>query len=119
MKLLLDEMLAARIAEQLRGRGRGHDVVAVDENHHLRGLADPDLFDYAQQDGRAIVTYNREDFLALEREYRAREREHHGIVILHPRRFPQGLATTGALIAALAAFDAAGPPYPSFIHWLQ
>jgi len=110
-------MLAAAIAEQLRSHG--HDIVAVDENHHLRGLADPDLFDYAQQDRRAVVTYNREDFLALDREYRASEREHHGIVILHPRRFPQGAATTGALIAALGAFDAAGAPYPSFIYWLQ
>ncbi len=88
-------------------------------NNHLRGLADPDLFDYAQQDGRAIVTYNREDFLALDRAYQTHGREHHGIVILNPRRFPQGGATTGALIAALAAFDAAGAPYPGFIHWLQ
>ncbi len=117
MKFLLDEMLAARIAEQLRRRG--HDVAAVDENHRLRGLADSDLFDCAQQDGRAIVTYNRDDFLALDREYHAHGREHHGIVILNPRRFPQGAATTGALIAALAAFDAAGASYPSFIHWLQ
>ncbi|HWX44501.1 MAG TPA: DUF5615 family PIN-like protein [Solirubrobacteraceae bacterium] len=101
------------------GGWRKHDVAAVDENHHLRGLADPDLFDYAQQHGRAIVTYNREDFLALDREYQSHGRAHHGIVILHPRRFPQGAATIGPLIAALAAFAKSGPPYPSFVHWLQ
>ncbi|MGC2372414.1 MAG: DUF5615 family PIN-like protein [Solirubrobacteraceae bacterium] len=115
MKLLLDEMLSAQIAEQIRGRG--HD--AVDETPELRGLADPDLFVQAQEQERAIVTYNREDFLALDREYRSRQREHHGIVILHPRRFPQGAASIGSLVTALASFVEAGPPYPGFIHWLQ
>jgi hypothetical protein len=117
VKLLLDEMLSARIAGQLRGRG--NDVAAVDEHPDLRGLSDPDLFDHAQRDEFTIVTYNREDFLALDREYRDRGRDHHGIVILHPRRFPQGAATIGKLVAALGVFAAADPPYPGFTHWLQ
>ncbi len=117
MKLLLDEMLSGRIAEQLRGRGC--DVAAVDEHADLRGLSDPDLFDHAQQEERAIITYNREDFLALDREYHGRGRNHCGIVILHPRRFPQGAATIGRIIAALDAFVVEGQPYPGFIHWLQ
>ena len=117
MRLLLDEMLSARIAEQLCERGR--DVTAVDGSPHLRGLADPDLFEHAQSEQRAIVTYNRDDFLALDREYRDRGREHYGIVILNPRRFPQSSATIGALVASLDAFIVAGPPYPSFVHWLQ
>ena len=117
MKLLLDEMLSAQISEQIRARG--HDALAVDETSELRGFADPDLFAQAQEQERAIVTYNREDFLALDREYRSRQREHHGIVILHPRRFPQGTASIGALVTALSIFVEAGSPYPSFIHWLQ
>jgi len=117
VKLLLDEMLSADIAEQLCKRG--HDATAVEESPTVRGLADPDLFDQAQQDGRTLVTYNREDFLALDRTYRNQGRDHHGLVILHPRRFPQGAGTTGALIAALDTFISAGPPYPSFVHWLQ
>lgn len=117
MKLLLDEMLCARIAEQIRACG--HDAVAVDETPELRGLPDPELFAFAQEQVRAIVTYNREDFLALDREYQSRQQEHRGIVILHPRRFPQGTASIGVLVAALASFVEAGPPYPSFIHWLR
>lgn len=117
MKLLLDEMVSTRIAEQLRGRG--HDVLAVGESPSLRGLADPALFAQAQEQQRAIVTYNREDFLALDREYRGRGRPHHGIVILHPRRFPEGAASTGPLVDALSHVLQTGPPYPSFIHWLQ
>jgi hypothetical protein len=53
VKLLLDEMLSAGIAEQVRGRG--HNAVAVDETPELRGLADPDLFAQAQDQERAIV----------------------------------------------------------------
>ncbi len=117
MKLLLDEMLSAAIAEQLRKHD--FDATAVEESFTLRGLADSDLFDQAQQDGRTLVTYNREDFLALDRVYRDQGRDHHGLVILHPRRFPQGAGTMGALIAALRTFISARPPYPSFIHWLQ
>lgn len=117
MKLLLDEMLSAQIAKQIRARG--HDAVAVDETPELRGFADPDLFAQAQEQERTIATYNREDFLALDRDYRSRHQEHHGIVILHPRRFPQGVASIGALVIALASFVETGPPYPSFVHWLQ
>jgi predicted nuclease of predicted toxin-antitoxin system len=117
VRLLLDEMLSAQIAEQIRVRG--HDALAVDKTPELRGLPDQDLFAQAQEQERAIVTYNREDFLALDREYRSRQQEHRGIVILHPRRFPQGAASVGALVTALTSFMEAGPPYPSFIHWLQ
>ncbi len=117
MKLLLDEMLSAAIAEQLRRRGL--DVTAVEESFTLRGLADTDLLDQAQQDGRTLVTYNREDFLALDRAYRGQGQDHRGLVILHPRRFPQGAGTTGALVTALRTVVSTGPPYPSFIHWLQ
>ncbi len=117
MKLLLDEMLSAVIAERLRGRG--YDVSAVQDRSELRGLADPDLFEHAQHEQRAIVTYNRDDFLALDREYRARGRAHHGVIVLNPGRFPQSAATTGHLITALESLLGTGSPYPAFVHWLQ
>lgn len=117
MKLLIDEMLSASVAEQLRQRGR--DVVAVDEQHELRGLSDAELFERAQDGGRVVVTYNRDDFLALDRQYRHQGRGHHGVVILNPRRFPQGKGTIGTLVASLEHFLDAGSPYPSFVHWLQ
>ncbi len=117
MKLLLDEMLSAAISEQLRRRG--HDVAAVTEPPELRGLPDPDLFEHAQQDKRATVTYNREDLLALDRQYRSQGRSHHGIVILSPRRFPQGPRIVGTLTASLERLVLAGPPYPAFVHWLR
>ena len=117
MKLLLDEMISAVVAEQLRGRNR--DVEAVSGRRELRGLTDQDLFEYAQTAERTVVTYNRDDFLELDRRYRGENRQHGGIVILNPTRFPQGPASIGLLVASLDKPVAAGPPYESFIHWLQ
>jgi hypothetical protein len=117
VKLLLDEMLSAVVAERLRGGG--HDVSAVQDRGELRGLADPDLFEHAQHEQRAIVTYTRDDFLALDRGYRARGRAHHGAIILNPSRFPQAAATSGPLITALEALLSTDSPYPAFVHWLQ
>ncbi len=117
MRLLLDEMLSADIAEGLRARGR--DVIAVVEHDELRGLADEEQFERAQSEQRAMVTYNRDDYLEIDRSYRQLGREHAGLVILNAHRFPQGRQTIGALVASLDAFLAAGPPYPSFVHWLQ
>lgn len=117
MKLLLDEMLPATIAEQLRQRDR--DVVAVDERPELRGLPDPEVLELCGREERAIVTYNRDDYIELDRWYRSAERDHSGVVILNPRRFPQGMATIGMLVTSLETFISRGSPYPSFIHWLQ
>ena len=117
MRLLLDEMLPAVIAQQLRNRG--HDVVAVAELLELRGLPDDELFDHAQRDGRAIVTYNRDEFLTSTTRYRQAGRDHHGIVVLHPRRFVQGNQTIGPLVTSLEAFVTAEQPYSGFVHWLR
>ncbi len=117
MKLLLDEMVSAVVAVQLRARDR--DVQAVSERRGLRGLADDELFEHAQAAERSIVTYNRDDFLALDRRFRSENRSHNGIVILSTRRFPQGAVSIGPLVTSLDRLIAAGPPYESFIQWLQ
>lgn len=117
MRLLLDEMLPAAIADELRARG--HDACAVVERTELRGLADHDLFEHAQTEKRAIVTYNRDDFLALDRQSRVTGRDHHGVVILNPRRFHLAKGNVGALIGALEALLVTEPSYMSFVHWLE
>lgn len=117
MKLLLDEMISPVVAERLRERER--DVVAVCERRELRGLSDRDLFEYAQAAERALVTYNRDDFLELDRLYRSENRPHGGIVMLNPKRFRQGLTSIGPLVESLDRLIAAGRPYESFIEWLR
>lgn len=117
MKLLLDEMIAAVIAEQLRTLG--HDVEAVTAHAELRGMTDHELFEYAQASHRALATYNRDDFLELDARCRSQSLDHEGIVIINPKRFPQGPASIGPSVASFDRLLAHGPPYESFIHWLQ
>ena len=77
------------------------------------------MFEYAQAAERSLVTYTRDNFLDLDRRFRSQDRGRNGIVILNPRRFPQGTAAIGPLVTSLDRLIAAGPRYESFIHWLQ
>ncbi len=115
MKILLDEQISGKVAERLRDRG--HDVTAARDDPSLRGLSDPDLFEVAQQQGRALVTYNRVDFEPIIREYAAENRAHHGLVIIHPTRFPSGEFTR--LVAAFESLLQGVNPGKNFVLWLQ
>jgi hypothetical protein len=115
VKLLLDEQISGKVAERLRDRG--HDVTAATDDPSLRGLSDPDLFEVAQQQGRALITYNRVDFEPIIRGYAETNREHHGLVIIHPTRFPswEFSRLTSALEGLLQ-----GPELGrGFLVWLQ
>jgi Domain of unknown function (DUF5615) len=115
VKLLLDEQISGKVAERLRDRGR--DVTAATDAPSLRGLKDPELFEVAQEQGRALVTYNRVDFEPIIREYAAENREHHGLVIVHPTRFPSWeFAQLAAAIEGLVRGPGLGH---SFVIWLQ
>lgn len=115
MKLLLDEQISGKVAERLRDRG--HDVTAATDDPSLRGLSDPDLFEVAQQQGRALVTYNRADFEPITREYAQTNREHHGLVIVHPTRFPsREFAPLAKALEGLLEGPSLGR---SFLVWLQ
>lgn len=115
MKLLLDEQISGKVAERLRDRG--HDVTAATDDPSLRGLGDPDLFEVAQQHGRALVTYNRVDFEPIVREYAEANREHHGLVIVHPLRFPSW--EFARLITAIGSLLQGPDLGRNFLVWLQ
>jgi hypothetical protein len=115
VKLLLDEQISGKVADRLRKRG--HDVEAATDDPSLRGLGDPDLFEAAQERGRALVTYNRVDFEPIIRRYAQTHREHCGLVIVHPRRFP---SSEFARLAAAMEGLLDGPELGmSFLVWLQ
>jgi hypothetical protein len=115
VKLLLDEQISGKVAERLRDRG--HDVIAATDEPSLRSLRDPDLFEVAQQQGRALVTYNRVDFEPIIREYAQMDREHHGLVIVHPIRYPSW--EFARLAVAIEGLLAAADLGMSFVIWLQ
>jgi predicted nuclease of predicted toxin-antitoxin system len=110
VKLLLDEMYAATVAEQLRARG--HDVVSVHDPdfRQLEGAPDEDVFASAIAEGRALVTENAPDFRRLEAEALARGESTPGLVFTTNQQFPRGHpGTIGQLIHALAALLAEQP----------
>jgi len=115
LKLLLDEQISGKVAERLCDQG--YDVVAVADEQSLRGLSDPDVFEIAQAQGRAVATYNRDDFEAIIREYAEAGREHHGLVIVHPTRFPG--RDFARLVKAFANLLDAHPFGKSFVVWLR
>ena len=68
------------IAERLRGRG--HDVLALDEHRELDGLSDADVLELAAQEGRILVTFNVRDFAPILRQWAEEQRSHAGCLLL-------------------------------------
>lgn len=123
MRLLLDEMIAAIVAEQLRDRG--HDVVAVQDpdQHHLRGIDDCLLLDHAATERRAVVTDNVADLFACHQQRLDRQRPHSGMLLFTNDTFPRHrhAAFVGKLVSALLEeLDARpGDDDSSWIRWLS
>ena len=112
MKLLLNEMWSFEIARQLRRKGI--DVVAATElPRRYRGVPDDVVFERAQEDGRAIVTDNVEDYSRLVAGAAGRGERHHGVVFaLRPafdRARPRVVGEMVRALAALASSEAADP----------
>lgn len=108
MRLLLDEMYPAGIADGLRARG--HDAVAVVERAELRNMSDAEVFAAAQSERRAVVTENVPDFVPIASDHDAAGRAHHGLVLVHARKYTRGKPRTiGAMVAALDALASRHP----------
>jgi hypothetical protein len=118
LALLLDEMHAPVVAAKLRDRG--HDVLAVAEQDDLRALTDEQLFRWASERDRRIVTENVKDFAPLLR--RAEELRHHAAPLLFTssRTFPRTQRNPGPMIDALDTWlRAAKASEPPMADWLQ
>jgi len=119
LKLLIDEMYPPAIAEQLRDRGG--DVEAVTERPELRALADTDIFAIAQQEQRAVVTENIDDFSVITDSYDQRGHAHFGLVLVPPGSYPRG--STGTIGRMVTELDRLLGEHPattptSLRHWL-
>jgi predicted nuclease of predicted toxin-antitoxin system len=110
MKLLLDEMYPASIAEQLRARG--HDVVSVHDPDYraLEGAPDEEIWAAAVAAGRALVSENVADFRRIEMAALSRSENPARLIFTTDRQFPRGdPRTLGRLVRALDALLAAHP----------
>jgi predicted nuclease of predicted toxin-antitoxin system len=100
LRLLLDEHYSREIAEQLRERG--HDVTAVKEDPALEGLGDEPLLNAARDQGRALLTNNVSDFVALTREWVGRGESHAGVIYTSDDSMPRSRNTIGLYVGRLA-----------------
>jgi len=107
VRLLLDEHLAPRIADQLRQLG--HDVVAVVERADLHRATDDPLWAVASPERRVIVTQDVADFMRLASQDAAIGKPHPGLILVHHRRFSRGTRDIGRLVASLGSMLAAAP----------
>ena len=106
------------MAEELRGRG--YDVIAVTEDHELRGLPDAELFTHARSTGYAIVTQDYADFVALVRGAAIDDVEHFGVIFV-PKRLWSSLRDLDGLTDALERFlgdQASEDALSSGVVWL-
>jgi len=120
LKLILDEMFPAVIAEALRADD--YDVIAVQEDRELRESTDPELFATAQRLERALVTENVKDFLPIDGMSHARGQAHWGLILTTNRSFPRHRDRfVGAMTRALRDFlDHHSESLPiSAVYWLR
>jgi hypothetical protein len=116
-RLLLDEMMSAKIAEQLRDRGL--DVQAVLERRELMTFPDEALLEVATREQRALVTKNIIDFGPLSQKWAADVRSHAGMVFISTKTFPESRGWIGAVTSALAYASEQGQlPGPGEVLWL-
>ena len=100
MRLLLDEMYPPALAAMLTEAGI--DAITIIELG-MTGTPDPDVFAYAVEDGRAVVTENVADFVAIAAQHSTTGAHHAGLLIALSNRFsrrPAGYCRTVAAITA-------------------
>jgi nucleoside-diphosphate-sugar epimerase len=99
LRLLLDEMHAPVVARVLRERG--HDVTAVVDSPELRAMTDDQLYRWAAEHGRRIVTENIKDFRRILARAEESDSECAGLLFTSSRSFPRSRRNPGPLIEAL------------------
>lgn len=118
MRLLLDEMLGPKVAEQLTSRG--FDVEAVVLRAELRAASDEVVLTASTAEQRVLVTLDVGDFAFLAASWTARRRPHAGIVMVTSAAFPQGRAFLGQLVDALElAAQRHALPGLNEVHYLR
>jgi predicted nuclease of predicted toxin-antitoxin system len=120
VRLLIDEMWPATLAEQLRRRG--HDVVAVSERADLAHRGDDVIFECAAREGRVLLTENVPDFVPLAVDVLSAGGTFPGLLLTSNAAWPRGNPRTlGRVVRALDALLAAHPSDTALqgrVEWL-
>ena len=97
MRLLLDEHISNRIADELRNAG--YDVIAVVERPDLRGRPDETLIEVALTESRAFVTFDIADHVGIYSSSVRLATPHPGLVLLATSKLQPSGTGIGALVA--------------------
>lgn len=97
--LLLDEMFAPAIADQLSALGVDCRAVAADRA--LRSHPDLEVFETAVREGRIVVTNNVRDFESLRRAHQAIDNPLPGFIYTCDTAFPRTRTFTTRIVTAL------------------
>jgi hypothetical protein len=100
LKLLLDEMYPATLAEALRAIDIDASTVI---ELGLAGRSDLDVFTMAVEQTRAILTENVGDFTHVSAQHLTAGGHHHGVLIALSSRFSRRPAGIGPLVTAIRA----------------
>jgi len=85
IKFYLNEDIAPDLAKLLRQRG--FDAISTYEAG-MAGKSDEEQMEFAQQEGRAILSCNFRDYLRLAKEWFLAGKEHYGIIVSY-RQYPR------------------------------
>jgi hypothetical protein len=117
-RLVLDEMFSPALAVALRDLG--HDVIAITERSDLRGMTDSELFTWAGNERRWLLTENVKDFRPILLRAVQAGAAITGVLFTSSRAFPRSRKNPGPLIHALSTWLRAGPPdSPITEDWLR
>lgn len=78
ISIYTDEDMHGQVAPQLRRRG--FDTLSTPEVGNLE-LSDEEQLDFAIQNKRAVLSFNRRDFCRMHAEYLTSGRKHYGIIV--------------------------------------
>jgi hypothetical protein len=98
VKILVDEMYPATVAEALNAAGINATTV---RDLRLAGASDPEVFAVAVAGGYTVLTENVGDFARITAEDSTAGGHHHGVLIALSSRFSRRPAGIGPLIAAI------------------
>jgi Domain of unknown function (DUF5615) len=116
-RLVLDEVYALVVAQPLRELG--HDVVSVAEESTLRAMTDEDVYAWAAEERRRIVTENVRDFRRLLVHAQQSGGPQVALLLTSSRVFPRVRRNPGPLIAALDAWLRSPDARRSDEDWLR
>jgi uncharacterized protein with PIN domain len=102
LRFYTDEDVTDLLARSLRGRG--FDVVSAHEAG-LRGVSDAEQLAFAAQQGRAILTFNVRDFVALHQRFVDAGDAHAGIVVSTQIALPELMRRMVRLLNDLRGTD--------------